>query len=212
MNLKIRGIGNMVLSDTGVPIDLGETFSTWLNIDPSGVKNRSATDIYLASESGKRVEELQSRSVWDLNPTIAPNFNVVPKGEKINRSPSHKMEKNPIRFPSKWPFEWRESEIPRSLGKILSDRYAAIPGLSDYDYDFKLVFVTEDDQRENKFKAVFSLEVPALDKSDFVRVWNEAIKIYESEFNYLKSKSKPGSKQRRELMNFYKIARIHLER
>jgi hypothetical protein len=48
----------MVLSDTGVPIDLGETFSTWLNIDPSGVKNRSATDIYLASESGKRVEEL----------------------------------------------------------------------------------------------------------------------------------------------------------
>jgi hypothetical protein len=122
------------------------------------------------------------------------------------------MTQHPIQFPSEWPSEWRESGIPRLLGKILADRYAAMPCLSDHDYDFRLVFVTEDDRPENKFKAVFSLKVPALDRSDFVRVWNEAIKIYESEFTRLISKSKPRSKRRRELLNFYRIARIHLER
>ena len=202
----------MALSDTGVALSFGETPASRRQFVFHTVRDLSKIDIYTETgidlHHGKEPEE----SLTHLPSGEIPISNAGTVGEKIAMNIQTKKQKHSIRFPSVWPFEWRDSEIPRLIGRMLSNEYASIPGLIDYDYDFSLEFVAEDDQHKSRYKAVFSIDVPALDKRDFSRIWNEAITIYESSVKNLRAKSKPGSRQRKDILSFYKIARIHIER
>lgn len=202
----------MVLSDTGVALGFEETPASWRQLDYHPVGDLSKIDIHTETGIDLYHEKGPEQLLTCLPTVYPPSFNIGIVGAKIAMNNQTKEPKHPIRFPPRWPFEWRDSEIPGMIGRRLSEEYSSIPGLSDYDYDFRLEFVAENDQHKSKYKAVFLLEVPALDQRDFFRIWNEAINIYESLLKDLRAKSKPGSKQRKDILSFHKIARIHVER